>query len=237
MRKRQFPFRHLSGICRSIGGLLFAFILGAPGISCSVSRDREIIYKPLMYDTLRMRLSREYLDMRYGIQKESPTIKPEMVVIHHTVIPTMQATYETFYFPELSNTRPELRGAGSLNVSSHYLVDRDGTIYRLMADSLMARHVIGLNHCAIGIENVGGTEDRPLTRDQLRANRWLIKKLEAMYDLEYLIGHDEYTRFEGHDLWLERDTAYRTKKTDPGKKFMRRLRRVMKNGTFKPLPK
>jgi N-acetyl-anhydromuramyl-L-alanine amidase AmpD len=149
----------------------------------------------------------------------------------------MQRTYEVFYRPQLPDSRKELQGAGSLNVSSQFLVDRDGAIYQLMPENLMARHVIGLNHCAIGIENVGGTEELPLTRSQLRANIWLVNYLKEKYDIEYLIGHHEYQFFQGHDLWLEKDSGYRTVKTDPGKKFMRKVRRHFKNNTFKPLPK
>ncbi len=37
------------------------------------------------------------------------------------------------------------------------MVDRDGTRYRLMPETYMARHVIGLNYYSIGIENVGGS--------------------------------------------------------------------------------
>ena len=45
----------------------------------------------------------------------------------------------------------------------------------------MARHVIGLNHCAIGIENVGGTIDTPLTKKQLKANIKLVNYLKQQY--------------------------------------------------------
>jgi N-acetyl-anhydromuramyl-L-alanine amidase AmpD len=174
---------------------------------------------------------------RYGLVRDTPMIVPKLIVLHHTVIPTMQRTYEVFYRPQLPDSRKELQGAGSLNVSSQFLVDRDGAIYQLMPENLMARHVIGLNHCAIGIENVGGTEELPLTRSQLRANIWLVNYLKEKYDIEYLIGHHEYQFFQGHELWLEKDSGYRTVKTDPGKKFMRKVRRHFKNNTFKPLPK
>jgi len=43
-------------------------------------------------------------------------------------------------------------------------------------------------------------------------------------ELSKLIGHYEYRELEGSELWLERDANYRTKKNDPGKKFMRAVR-------------
>lgn len=204
--------------------------------ACATGRQ-EISDKPIQYDEERSELSLQYLYDRYGIEQEMPSIVPRMVVIHHTVIPTMQQTYEAFYSPKLPDTRGEIQGAGTLNVSSHFLVDRDGSIYRLLPETMMARHVIGLNHCAIGIENVGGTEDLPLTRAQLKANIWLLNYLNGKYDLEYVVGHHEYRAFEGHVLWKEQDSAYRTVKYDPGKKFMRKLRRATKNANFMPLPK
>jgi len=100
----------------------------------------------------------------------------------------------------------------------------------------MARHVIGLNHCAIGVENVGGTEDLPLTEAQLQSNIWLVNYLAEKYKIDYVIGHYEYTLFEGHELWLEKDDGYRTVKEDPGEVFMGEVRQAVKNHDFKPLP-
>lgn len=205
-------------------------------VGCATG-GREISDKPIQYDQERSELSLQYLYDRYGMEQSAPAIVPKMVVIHHTVIPTMQETYEAFYPPTLPDTRGEIQGAGTLNVSSHFLVDRDGSIYRLLPETMMARHVIGLNHCAIGIENVGGTKDLPLTRAQLKADVWLINYLNAKYNIEYVLGHHEYRLFEGHELWREQDSAYRTVKDDPGEKFMKKVRRATKSANFKPLPK
>lgn len=147
-----------------------------------------------------------------------------MIVVHWTEVPTLEGSFMTFK-PSRLKGRPDIKEAGSLNVSAHYLVDRDGTVYRLMPDTLMARHVIGLNHCSIGIENVGGTEDTPLTAAQLRSNVRLIRYLIRKYEIEFLIGHYEYTRFERHPLWMESDSGYRTEKVDPGEEFMKEIRK------------
>jgi beta-N-acetylhexosaminidase len=90
----------------------------------------------------------------------------------------------------------------------------------------MGRHVIGLNYSAIGVENVGGGKGVDnLTDAQIEANVKLVRYLAKKYPtIEYLIGHHEYTFFEGHPLWLERDPNYRTKKTDPGERFMNAVR-------------
>ena len=192
--------------------------------------SKEIVDKPIIFDEERIQLTKEYLEKRHGLQQDNPTIIPKIIVLHWTVIPTMQKTFDVFNPSKLPG-RPDLTTASSLNVSSQFLVDQDGTIYRLMPETTMARHVIGLNHSAIGIENVGGTGDYPLTKAQVKSNIWLVKYLSKKYPIEYLIGHYEYTNFEGHDLWLETDDGYRTEKTDPGEDFMAAVKKRTKNST------
>ncbi|MCW9708545.1 N-acetylmuramoyl-L-alanine amidase [Fodinibius salsisoli] len=190
-------------------------------LSCSKSHNIE--QKPIQFDSTRTALSLQYLEEHYGIQQQTPTITPQMVVVHWTAIPTFKKTFEVFDPPTLRNTRPDIKGAGVLNVSAHYLIKRNGDIFQLLPDTIMARHTIGLNHTAIGIENVGSQSQR-LTAAQLEANAWLIRKLANKHPVKYLIGHHEYTLFEEHALWKERDEGYRTDKIDPGESFMEKLR-------------
>ena len=208
----------------------FIFIL--LGLLVTSCQSYKVIQKPITFDETRKQLSLEYLEERYDLQQSEPTIEPKMVVVHWTVIPTMQKTFDAFNPSTLPNWRPEIQAASGLNVSSQYLIDQDGTIYQLLPDTVMARHVIGLNHCAIGIENVGGG-DLPLTKAQLKSNAALIKKLTQKYPIEYLIGHYEYQKFIGHPLWKETDPNYLTKKSDPSEKFMADLRKKLKRLDFK----
>ncbi len=196
----------------------------------------KIVDKPLLFNAEREQLTLEYLSDRHGLEQTEPIIEPRMIVLHWTVIPTFEESFATFNPASLPN-RPDIKNASALNVSSQFMVDRDGTIYRLLPETTMARHVIGLNHCAIGIENVGGTENLPLTKEQLEANIWLVDYLASLYEIDYLIGHYEYTLFEGHELWLEKDDGYRTEKTDPGQEFMKNVRQATTQWNFKPIPK
>ena len=211
---------------------LLVLLTGMSLFSCSP----KIIDKSITFDEERLSLTREYLKSHYGIENGNANIEPRMVVIHWTAIPSFEKSYEAFENSKLPNWRPEIAGAGALNVSAHFLIDRDGTIYRLMPENLMARHVIGLNHCAIGIENVGGTAETPLTEDQFKANLALVKYLSRKYDISYVIGHHEYQLFEDHPLWLEIDQGYRTEKSDPGDVFMERVRSAFHADKFNTLP-
>jgi N-acetyl-anhydromuramyl-L-alanine amidase AmpD len=203
--------------------------------SCKASVS--IVDKPIIFDTNRELLTLEYLEQRYGLDVDTPEITPKMIVLHWTVIPTFEKSFEAFKNPTLPNWRPDINSVSGLNVSSQFMVDRDGTIYKLLPETTMARHVIGLNHCAIGIENVGGSERQPLTKAQLKSNIKLVRYLTEKYEIDYLIGHYEYTLFENHPLWLEKDSGYRTVKTDPGPEFMNKVRKAVDDLNFKPLPK
>lgn len=211
-----------------IGFFLMAFL-----VSCTPKI--AIIDKPILFDEERKALTLQYLADRYGLEQNEPTIDPKMIVLHWTVIPTFEESFATFD-PATLPSRPDIKAASALNVSSQFMVDRDGTIYRLLPETTMARHVIGLNHCAIGIENIGGTEDLPLTADQVGSNIWLVNYLSDKYEIDYLIGHYEYKLFERHKLWLEKDEGYRTEKDDPGVDFMDKVREATKEHNFKPLP-
>lgn len=202
--------------------------------SCSVTN--KIINKPIKFDTQRIELTKEYLKDRYDLEKNTIEIVPKMIVLHWTAIPTFEGSYDAFYDSTLPSWRPDIENVSGLNVSTHFLVDKDGSIYSLMPENHMGRHVIGLNHCAIGIENVGGTEESPLTHKQLKANIKLVKYLAKKYSIDFLIGHYEYTNFEGHPLWLEVDKGYRTTKIDPGKDFMTKVRKATKKFKFTPVP-
>ncbi len=139
--------------------------------------DAQIIHKaPIQFDKERIALTQQYQLTHYGINTQSIEIEPKMIVLHWTCIPTLKATLRIFHPPTFPQSSPRIKELpGNLNVSSHFVVDRDGSIYQLMPENWMARHVIGLNHYAIGIENIGGVDSKDdLTDAQVRANAFLV---------------------------------------------------------------
>ena len=185
-----------------------------------------IIDKPVPFPEQRIQLTIEYIRTHYGLAVDNINIVPRMIVLHWTAGATFQGDYNTFVPSTLEGSRPDLAKTSELNVGIQFLVDRDGTIYRLMPETWMARHVIGLNYNAIGVENTGGAKGvENLTPAQVQANIQLVRYLKAKYPtIEYLIGHMEHRQFEHHPLWLERDTSYHTTKIDPGAAFMSAVR-------------
>ena len=167
----------------------------------------------------RDELTDEYTLKHYG--KICREIVPQAVVVHWTAAGTLQSNWNFFYGEE--------RDDGTLNVASQFICDRDGTIWRLMPETKFARHIIGYNHCAIGIENVGGYDGREdLTDAQLAANVRLIKYLHAKYPtIKFVFGHYQQDVARASGLYIENVAGYYSIKTDPGKIFMRGLRKQL----------
>ena len=216
--------------------VLLSVVIALAGSRMSQAQSPQIVNKPIIFDDERTQLSLEYMNNHYGMAPSSPVITPKMIVVHWTVYPTLTQSYQAFYPATLPPSRAGIQHASTLNVSSQYMIDRDGTIYQLMPDTLMARHVIGLNYCAIGIENIGDGKAHPLTEAQFEANVRLISYLAKKYPVDYLIGHHEYRKFIDHPLWKERDPTYFTDKDDPGDAFMDRLRDCLSTFHFKGAP-
>lgn len=219
-------------LSRYVHRLLFFIVLLLHGSCLAQQSAIQIIDRPIIFDQERKELSLDYLARRHGIQQSEPFIKPRMIILHWTAISTLDSTFNVFN-PSVLPGRPDLQAASRLNTAVPFLVDRDGTIYRLLPDTTFARHCIGLNYCAIGIENVGNND---LTDAQLEANVQLVRYLKSQYNIEYLIGHYEYKDFIGTPLWKETDPNYLTKKTDPGKTFMKNVRQRVKDLKLKGSP-
>jgi beta-N-acetylhexosaminidase len=196
----------------------------------------EIVQTPIKFDTKRIQLSKEYIKNHYGLDVKNIKIIPKIVLIHYTAIATYENSLKRFISETLPNDRPEIAKASALNVSTHFMVERDGTIHQLMPLDYMARHVIGLNYSSIGIENVGGQGYKDnLTSKQLKANIFLVNYLKKKFPtIEYIVGHHEYRCFENTQLCLEKDDKYRTRKFDPGNAFMRKIHKGTKG--FKEAP-
>jgi len=199
------------------------------------SKDIEIIEKPIVYNQERTKLSVEYLKERHGIIQTKPTITPKIIVLHYTAGGTIKTNFNYFNNIQIENARKINKDQSLLNVSAHYLIDRDGTIYHLVDDNLLARHTIGLNYCSIGVENIGSKKE-PLTDKQVIANANLIRHLCKKHKIEYVIGHSEYIKFRKTKLWKETNPNYFTYKEDPGNQFLMNVRKLIVDLNLKSKP-
>ncbi|MGO4707832.1 peptidoglycan recognition family protein [Chryseobacterium sp. 2TAF14] len=215
--------------------VIFVFFLFVLNFVPAQNSDLKIIEKPINYSAERIKLSLEYLKEHHGLTQKTPTIVPKIIVLHYTAGGTVESNFKYFNKTHLESARNTLKKQSTLNVSSQYIIDRDGTIYQLMEPTRFARHTIGLNYCAIGIENIG-SKKQPLTEKQVEANAQLVRYLTKKYKIEYLIGHSEYGAFRNSKLWKESDPKYFTGKEDPGKDFMKKVRVLIDDLNLKDKP-
>ncbi|NTV55315.1 MAG: N-acetylmuramoyl-L-alanine amidase [Candidatus Moranbacteria bacterium] len=94
-------------------------------------------------------------------------------------------------------------------VSAHYLIDRKGTIYRLVEDHDVAYHAgvsktpdgrSGVNAFSIGIEVLEKDTDSP-TSAQYESLRLLIASLKSKYSIKYVLGHSDIAPGRKTDPW------------------------------------
>jgi len=186
--------------------------------------ELNIVDRPINFDQERIQLTIAYRRIHQDPRISDVIIQPKMIILHWTDVNSLQSAWNYFNRTRAEADRAQLAAAGEVNVSAQFLVDRDGTVYRLMPENWMARHCIGLNHVAIGVENVGDGVKFPLTDAQVRADAALVRYLAHKWPITHLIGHMEYRQMEGHPYFLELDPKYRNRKPDPGAEFMKKVR-------------
>jgi N-acetyl-anhydromuramyl-L-alanine amidase AmpD len=201
--------------------------------STALAGPLSILERPIRFDDERLGLTLEYIRKHYGIEAKDARITPRAIVIHWTGTLGLEGTWRGFNRVRMRAARRYLVRGGLLNVSAHFLVGRDGRIYRLLPETTMGRHCIGLNYDSVGIENMGGPA-HPLTEQQLLANEALVRHLVSKHPIRHLIGHHEWKRLENTPLFRERDATYRNAKADPGPRFMSRLRDRLRDLDLEP---
>jgi N-acetyl-anhydromuramyl-L-alanine amidase AmpD len=96
-------------------------------------------------------------------------------------------------------------------VASHYMIDRQGTVYRLVEEKDIAyqagRSVLPqngrkmLNRTSIGIELLNSPTDPP-TELQYKSLVDLVKDIKTRYPINYIVGHNNIAPDRKTDPWL-----------------------------------
>jgi hypothetical protein len=197
---------------------------GDAGVDAAPPPALSMVDAPIKWPPSRDAAMLAYRRLHSDRGATDTTITPRMIVLHYTAGGSAAGTRAYFDNLHMEKGRTELRAGGDVNVSAHFLVDRDGTIYKLMPEDRMARHAIGINHVSIGVENVGDEDRWPLTDAQVAANAALIRDLRSRWPIELLVGHHEVRSLEGTPWFVELDPSYRNRKGDPGPRFMAKVR-------------
>jgi beta-N-acetylhexosaminidase len=143
----------------------------------------------------------DYAKRHYGIH-DFRLEKPRVIVEHYTATSSFAPVFNTF-----ASDTPDVELGELPGVCSHFVIDRDGTVYRLVPTTLMCRHTVGLNWTAIGIEHVGTSDGQVLgNRRQLRASLRLTRALQGRHGIgtRNVIGHAESLSSPFHRERVER---------------------------------
>jgi beta-N-acetylhexosaminidase len=144
--------------------------------------------RPIPFGARRRAEMRAYARRHYGID-DFRLRHPRVIVEHYTATSDFGSVFDTF-----AGDRPDIELHELPGVCSHFVIDRDGTIYQLVSTHLMCRHTVGLNWTAIGIEHVGLSDAQVLgDRRQLRASLLLTRWLQGRFGIgtRNVIGHAE----------------------------------------------
>jgi N-acetylmuramoyl-L-alanine amidase len=158
----------------------------------------EIVWKPIPYGSKRKRQMARYSRRHYGVRSWR-LVDPPVIVQHYTAGLSWRSAWNHFASNDPWNgERP--------GTCTHFIIDRDGTIYQLVRLHVRCRHVVGLNHVAIGIEHVG-TSDRMVLDDpqQMRSSLALTVWLQARFGIAIgdVIGHAEALEHRLHHELVE----------------------------------
>ena len=153
----------------------------------AVAPPREV-RKPIPYPAARRADMADYAQRHYGFH-DFRLRDPKVIVEHYTVTSSFPPVFDLFSRNQADSELGELPG-----VCSHYVIDRDGTIFRLVPATIMCRHTVGLNWTAIGIEHVGMSDAQVMgNARQLAASLRLTRALQGRHGIatRNVIGHNE----------------------------------------------
>ncbi len=134
----------------------------------------------------------------FGVRRDG--LKPDLVVIHYTAMESAQAALDRLCDP-------------ATEVSAHYLIGSDGTLWQIVQEAQRAWHAgagqwggqADINSRSIGIE-LDNSGDHPFSEPQMATLEHLLSDIVNRHDIQpwRVIGHS--------DMAPER-------KQDPGPKF------------------
>ena len=161
---------------------------GEPQAGSAAAAKPTIKKRLIPYPKKRKREMAAYSKRHYGHYKWQ-LVGPKLIVIHYAEAGSVGAIYNTF-----APDRPDVEFGELPGVCSHYAVGAGGGIFKFVPPTIRCRHVVGLNHVAIGIEHVGFSDGDILSRPaqlnpSLQLTQWL--RCRFAIPIEGVIGHNE----------------------------------------------
>lgn len=228
------PFPGCDSVVRVLLPLLVLLLLS--GVDLCYSADEQtrsdpvIIKKYLPYE----KWTKEYLEyFRRHYHDSSLALSPRAIVMHFTVSSTFSSAWNTFCNGAMYDDGDV--GVIFGHLSTHFIIDRDGTIYQTLPLDRRCRGAYGVNHVAISIEMVSPTEgdllgNKRLMDSSFRLAAYLVRKFNI--PPAHVYGHyevsagkkyvPEYTDYGDSKYPGSYPPAY--SRRDPGHAYMKKLR-------------
>src|SRR3954468_24325161 len=197
-----------------------------PSAEVSSAAKPQINKKLIPYPKKRKREMAAYSKRHYG-QYKWRLNNPKLIVIHYAGAGSISSIFNTF-----RTDQPDVEFHELPNVCSHFAVSASGGVYKFVPPTIRCRHVVGLNHVAIGVEHVGFSDQDILNRPaQLNGSLQFVQWLRCRFGIpvSQVIGHTESLsspfykeldpRFKGqtHGDWTHADMqTYRADLTKLG---------------------
>jgi beta-N-acetylhexosaminidase len=153
-------------------------------------RAPHITWDPIPFGPTRKAQTVAYVRRHYHsfMRPTWRLVHPHVIVIHYTEA-SYAATFDTF-----ANDVPDSELHELPATSAHFVIDTNGTIHQLVSVGTIARHTVGLNWTAIGIEHVGYSDAQVLdNRRQMNSSLHLVHWLQCRFHIQTrnVIGHNE----------------------------------------------
>lgn len=137
--------------------------------------------------------------VRFG-HRDTPSRDVEAIVIHSTCV----LSADSFAIEGV------LRQFSRYGVCSHYIIARDGTIYKTVNEEDIAYHAgkskipatgkTGVNRCSIGIEIISSPYSQP-TESQYKSLLILTEDILTRYPVKYILRHSDVAPGRKTDPW------------------------------------
>lgn len=164
----------------------------------SMKEPKEEKSTPVVEETNTLSITDRLMTSGYSTPSKSRSI--DTIVLHSSYNPNGGDAYSVSALVKIYE---------SYGVSAHYLIDREGKIYRLVADNNIAYHAgvskmpdgrKDVNYFSIGIE-IMNKEDTQFTKAQYEAVNNLVASLKKKYTIKSVVGHGDIAPDRKTDPW------------------------------------
>jgi murein DD-endopeptidase MepM/ murein hydrolase activator NlpD len=141
-----------------------------------------------------------FKSINWGFEEKKDKRYIDTIIIHSSYNPLDNESY---------NLEKIINIYKYYNVAPHYIIDKNGDIYKLVDENNIAYHAgestmpdgrKKVNNFSIGIEIIYKKDESP-NENQYQALANLIKNIKSRYNIKYILGHNQIAPLRKDDPW------------------------------------